>query len=83
MSVEEHKVSARRIIDEVRNKGNLEVLDELYADIDIHRKPLIYALNDEHDDAPVMRAMLPLAMRWLSGPFYHEPRVRTGAVCVV
>jgi predicted ester cyclase len=39
VSVEEHKVSARRIIDEAGNKGNLEVLDDLYAADVVHHRP--------------------------------------------
>lgn len=39
MFVEEHKASARRSIDEVWNKGHLDVLDELYAADMVHHRP--------------------------------------------
>jgi predicted ester cyclase len=37
--IEEYKASVRRIIDEVWNKGDLEVLDELYAADVVHHRP--------------------------------------------
>lgn len=39
MSIEEYKASARRIIEEAWNKGNLGVLDELFAADVVHHRP--------------------------------------------